>query len=75
MNCIKDTIYIDDGCSGTNFNRLGIQRLLEDTKNEKIDCIIVKDFSRFGRDYMEVGAYLEQIFPVLGIIFSSLNAS
>ncbi len=73
MNCIKDTIYIDDGCSGTNFNRLGIQRLLEDTKNEKIDCIIVKDFSRFGRDYMEVGAYLEQIFPFLGIRFISIN--
>ncbi len=72
-NCIKESVYIDDGCSGTNFNRLGIQRLFRDTKNEKIDCIIVKDFSRFGRDYMEVGAYLEQIFPFLGIRFISIN--
>lgn len=65
--------YQDDGFSGTNFNRPGVQRLLEDARNEKFDCVVVKDLSRFGRDYMEVGSYLEQIFPFLGIRFISIN--
>jgi len=65
--------YQDDGYSGTNFNRPGVQKLLEDARNEKFDCVVVKDFSRFGRDYLEVGSYLEQIFPFLGIRFISIN--
>ncbi len=65
--------YQDDGFSGTNFKRPGVQRLLDDARNEKFDCVVVKDFSRFGRDYMEVGSYLEQIFPFLGIRFISIN--
>lgn len=65
--------YQDDGFSGTDFNRPGVQKLLEDARNQKIDCVVVKDFSRFGRDYMEVGSYLEQIFPFLGIRFISIN--
>lgn len=67
------TEYQDDGFSGVNFHRPGVQRMLEDVRNQRVDCIIVKDISRFGRDYMEVGSYLEQIFPFLGVRFISIN--
>mgnify|MGYP002508181727 CR=1 FL=1 len=66
-------IYIDNGKTGVNFKRDGFKRLLEDIKKGKINCIIVKDLSRFGRNYIEVGRYLEQIFPVLGVRFISIN--
>lgn len=49
----------DDGYSGTNFDRPGIQNLLDKVRNYEINCIIVKDFSRFARDYIELGSYLE----------------
>lgn len=65
--------YIDDGYSGTNQNRPSFQKLLKDIKNKNISCIIVKDFSRFMRDYIELGNYLENIFPFLGIRFISIN--
>lgn len=65
--------YADDGYSGTNFDRPGVQSLLEDVKNGEINCIIVKDFSRFARDYIELGSYLEQIFPFMGVRFISVN--
>jgi len=65
--------FIDDGCSGTNFNRPGIKQLLEAVKNGEIECIIVKDFSRFGRQYLEVSKYIEQIFPYLGVRFIAIN--
>ena len=63
----------DDGYSGTNFDRPGVQLLLEMAKRKEIQCIVVKDFSRFGRNYLEVGNYLEQIFPFLRIRFFSIN--
>ena len=66
-------IYIDNGTTGTNFDREGWQRLLEDIKAGKINCIIVKDFSRMGRNYIEVGNYMEKIFPFLGVRVVAVN--
>jgi len=65
--------FVDDGCSGTTFNRPGIKQLLEAVKKGEIECIIVKDFSRFGRQYLEVSKYIEQIFPYLGVRFIAIN--
>ena len=65
--------FADDGYTGTNFNRPAVINLLNQIKNGKINCIIVKDFSRFGRNHIEVGDYIEQIFPFLGVRFISLN--
>ena len=64
--------YIDDGYSGTNFNRPGFVRLLQDMKNKKINCIIVKDLSRFARNHIEADIYFENIFPALNIRFISV---
>ena len=65
--------YIDDGYSGTNFERPAFQRMLEDAKKNRINCIIVKDLSRLGRNYIETGRYLEKIFPLLGVRFIAIN--
>lgn len=59
--------YADDGYTGTNFERPGFKRMMEDIKSGKINCIIVKDLSRLGRNYIEMGKYLEQIFPMMGM--------
>lgn len=58
--------FCDDGFSGTDFRRPGFEGLMEAVKRGEVGCIIVKDFSRLGRDYIEVGSYLEQIFPLMG---------
>lgn len=65
--------FVDDGYSGTNFNRPEVTHLLEIIKQGNISCVIVKDISRFGRNYLEVGDYLEQVFPFLGVRFISIN--
>lgn len=65
--------FLDDGRSGTNLNRTGLRGLLEASRRHEIDGIIVKDFSRFARNYLESGHYLEQVFPALGIRFISVN--
>ena len=69
---VYDT-YIDDGFTGTDFNRPSFQRLLEDIQKKNINCVIVKDLSRLGRNYIEVGNYIEQIFPLFNIRFIAIN--
>ena len=56
-----------------NFDRPDFQRMLQDIKNKKIDCVIVKDLSRLGRNYIEVGRYIERLFPLLGVRFIAIN--
>lgn len=67
------SVYIDNGESGVNFNRSNFKHLIEDVRTGKIDCIIVKDLSRFGRNYIETGEYLEHVFPFLGVRFIAIN--
>lgn len=63
----------DDGYTGTNFSRPGFQLVLQDIKEKKINCIIVKDLSRIGRNYLQVGEYVQEIFPEKRIRFISVN--
>lgn len=65
--------YADDGYTGTNFDRPGFQKMMDGVRSGEIDTIIVKDLSRFGRDYIGVGEYMEQIFPLLGVRLISIN--
>ena len=65
--------YIDDGISGTTFDRPEVQRLLDDAKTGAINTIIVKDLSRFGRNYIEVGQYVDYVFPAFGIRFIAIQ--
>lgn len=63
----------DDGYTGTNFERPGMQKLLSAVKEKKVNCVIVKDLSRFGREYIETGKYIERLFPFLGVRFIAIN--
>ena len=65
--------YVDDGYSGTNFQRPGVQRLIADAKAGRINVILVKDLSRFGRNYIEFGQYTDYLFPSIGCRFIALN--
>lgn len=65
--------FCDDGYTGTNFERPDFQRMLNQVRQGAINCIIVKDLSRFGRDYIDSGRYIEKIFPALGVRFIAIN--
>lgn len=65
--------FCDDGFTGTNFERPDFQRMIDLIRDGEIHIVIVKDLSRFGRDYLEVGDYLEHIFPFLGVRMISIN--
>ena len=69
----KVGVYIDNGFTGTNFDRPEWQRLMEDVKTGTINCIVVRDLSRLGRNYIETGDFLEKICPFLGIRFIAVN--
>lgn len=65
--------FIDDGYTGSNFHRPAFERMMEGVKRGTVDTIIVKDLSRFGRNYLEVGEYLEEILPLFNIRFLAIN--
>lgn len=65
--------YSDNGYSGTNFDRPEFVRLMDDVRSGKIECIVVKDLSRFGRDYLETGYYIETLFPHLNVRFIAVT--
>ena len=65
--------YVDDGYTGTDFDRPEFIRLMDDVRTGKIQCIIVKDLSRFGRNFIETGYYIETIFPCLNVRLISIN--
>ena len=73
FNLVKE--YVDDGFSGTDFERPGFKSLLEDINNKKINCVIVKDLSRLGRDHVMTGYYIETFFPENNIRFISILES
>ena len=66
-------VRIDDGFTGSNFERPDFKKMMEDVKEGRTDCIIVKDLSRFGRNYLDAGEYIEKIFPFLGVRFIAVN--
>ena len=65
--------FCDDGWSGTNFERPAVQEMIAQARAGKIQCIVVKDLSRFGRDYITVGSYISSVFPFLGVRFIAIN--
>ena len=66
-------VRVEDGFSGSTFERPSFQKMIEDVKAGRTDCIIVKDLSRFGRNYLDAGEYIEKIFPFLGVRFIAVN--
>lgn len=70
---VQYKVYKDDGFSGTNFNRPGFKEMLADIEAGLIGAVIVKDMSRFGRNYLEVGLYTEIRFPEMGVRFIAVN--
>lgn len=65
--------YVDDGYSGVNFDRPEFKQMMEDIKAKEVDCIVCKDLSRFARNYIDSGRYLEKIFPFMGVRFIAIN--
>ena len=66
-------VFIDDGFTGTNFDRPDFKRMIKSIEDGNINCVVVKDLSRFGRDYINVGNYLEKYFPLHDVRFIAIN--
>ena len=66
-------VYTDLGKTGTSFEREGFERMMRDVRARRIDCIIVKDLSRFGRNYIETGNYIERVFPFFNVRFLAVT--
>lgn len=67
------SVRVDDGYSGSNFERPAFQAMLEDIRRGIVDCVVVKDLSRFGREYIDSGKYIERLFPALGVRFIAIR--
>jgi DNA invertase Pin-like site-specific DNA recombinase len=65
----------DDGFSGVNFDRPAFQEMMDEIRSGKVNCVVVKDLSRFGRNYIEAGNYIERVFPFMGVRFIAINDS
>ena len=65
--------YVDDGYSGTNFERPAFKKMITDIENGKINCVITKDLSRLGRNYLESGAYIEMYFPQKNVRYIAIT--
>ena len=65
--------YVDNGRTGTVFDRPEFNRLMNDIRTGRIKCLVVRDLSRFGRDYIEAGTYLERVFPQIGLRFIAIK--
>ena len=72
-NCIKDSVYIDDGYSGTNYDRPAFRQLIEDIQDGEVSTLITKDLSRLGRNYLETGTYIEVFFPNHNVRYIAIN--
>ena len=70
LNC---QFYVDDGYSGTNYDRPAFQQLIEDIRNGEISTLITKDLSRLGRNYLETGTYIEVFFPNHNVRYIAVN--
>ena len=66
-------VFADKRCTGMNFDRPEFERLLKALQERKVNCIVVKDFSRLGRNFVETGQYLEQVFPLFGVRFIAIK--
>ncbi len=66
-------VYCDDDMTGTNFQRPEFSRMMNDIRDGKVDCVLVKDLSRLGRNFLESGEYIEKVFPFLGVRFIAVN--
>ncbi|KJS20443.1 MAG: recombinase [Clostridiaceae bacterium BRH_c20a] len=67
------SVHVDDGFSGVDFNRPAFLEMMEEIRTGKVNCVVVKDLSRFGRNYIEAGKYIQKVFPFLGVRFIAIN--